>query len=154
MEVLQESEFKISHLGKSDPPRKWTGDVHDAAEMIITGSDLTNWTFMRDSGHKFSLHTEIHDDPRWAYSSISASMPDEAILGAFGKRLSSRIRTFAAIMGKSGAGKDQNWKVLHLSADCPSNLSAKFVDHLQPNQSTDPTLASGTPGARHQPRHP
>jgi hypothetical protein len=28
------------------------------------------------------------------------------------------------------------------------------AEHNLPNQSTDPTLASGTPGAGHQPRHP
>jgi hypothetical protein len=40
---------------------------------------------------------------------------------------------------------DANWTAIRLKATTVKDL---------PNQSTDPTLASGTPGAGHQPRHP
>src|SRR5437016_3275559 len=78
---LQGRGFFISHLGKSHPPGKFGGSVEEAADMVFSGKDLTDYTFCRDTVRKLDFDIQIHHDPRWTHSTVSASCPDTAALG-------------------------------------------------------------------------
>ena len=123
---LADTGHAVTHLGKNDPPKKWSGSREEATAMILAGTDLTLSTFVRDAKHRLDMTVEIHRDPRWQSSTISASMPEEVSLRILGEHLTAHIRSFAAILGRSGAGKDQRWQILHLADDCPSDLKAKI----------------------------
>ena len=115
--------FSITHLGKKDPPKKWSGTIEDAVTTILAGDD---WTFMRDAKRDFEMTIEIHSDPRWKHSTISASLPEEALLRSLGQSIITQVRSFASILGQSGAGKDQKWQILQLADDCPKELRSKI----------------------------
>jgi hypothetical protein len=55
LRALLERGISISHLGKNDPPRKFGGDVEEAVSMVVTGTDLTNWTFARDAAQRLEF---------------------------------------------------------------------------------------------------
>jgi hypothetical protein len=134
LQVLKDSPYSITHLGKNDPPKKWSGAPSEAENIILTGTDETVYSFIRDAKRKFDMTIEIHKDPRWRGSTISASLPEEGSLRILGMNLVAHIKSFAAILGRSG-GKDQAWEILHLSSDCPPELAAKF-SKKEPIQST------------------
>ncbi|MDX1964679.1 MAG: hypothetical protein SFX18_16130 [Pirellulales bacterium] len=124
---LQERGVSISHLGKSDPPRKFSGSVEDAVSMVFSGTDLTDSTFSRDEAQRLGLDFEIHHDPRWTHSTVSASCPDTAVLGVVAQSAATAFDLFIAIRGVSGEGKGQPWEVVHVTERCPYELRSKFV---------------------------
>ena len=124
---LAEIGYSVTHLGKKDPPKKWSGTREEAVASILSGRDLTLSTFIRDAGHRLDMTVEIRRDPRWNHSTISASLPEQASLRLLGETLFVRIRSFAAIVGRSGGGKDQAWSVLRVSEDCPPEIAANVA---------------------------
>ena len=42
--TLQERGVSISHLGKSDPPRKFGGIIEDAFSVVFIGRDLIRYS--------------------------------------------------------------------------------------------------------------
>jgi hypothetical protein len=126
LQVLKDTGSSITHLGKNDPPKKWSGTSEEAKDLILSGSDMTLWTFIRDAKCRLDATVEIHRDPRWKHSTISVSSPEAERLRHLCECLTTGIKAFAAILGQSDGEKDQPWKILYLSDDCPSELAAKF----------------------------
>jgi len=68
-----------------------------------------------------------------------------------------------SVLGGSYSERSQSRSCYPAPATSPDRLRGSLrglrlrwrsLTRKMPNQSTDPTLASGTPGAKHQPRHP
>jgi hypothetical protein len=127
LRALQERSISITHLGKSDPPRKFGGGVDEAVSMVFNGTDLTNYTFGRDSGRKLQFDFQIHHDPRWTHSTVSASCPDTEVLGLVAESAAAALDLFIAVQGVSGGGKNQPWKIIRVTERCPSELRSKFL---------------------------
>ena|SRR5688572_4708027 len=143
LQTLQDSGYSITHLGKKDPPKKWSGTPEEAEAIVLSGTDTTLYSFIRDAQRKLDMTIEIQRDVRWKNSTISVSLPSEEPLRSLGVTIAVRILSFAAILGRSGAGKDQAWQILHLSDDCPPELAARFSKGLpiQPPQTTPGSCA-------------
>ncbi len=117
----------ITHLGKSDPPRKFSGSVEEAASMVFSGTDLTDYTFGRDAAHKLHFDIQIHHDPCWTHSTVSASCPDTAALILVAESASATFDSFITVRGVLGGGKEQAWEVVHITERCPDDLRSTFV---------------------------
>ena len=117
--------ISVSHLGKNDPPRKFKGNQDEALIMIFEGTDLTNWTFARDVAHKLGLTFEVHHDPRWTHSTVSASCADPKVLNFVADSAAGAFDLFLTVRGVSGAGKQQPWEIIHVTEKCPPDLRAK-----------------------------
>ena len=127
LRALQGRGVSISHLGKSDPPRKFGGSVEEAVSMVFTGTDLTNYTFARDAARRLDFDIQIHHDPRWTHSTVSASCPDTAVLAIVTDGAATAFDSFITIRGVSTGGKEQPWEVVHVTESCPHELRSKFV---------------------------
>jgi hypothetical protein len=126
LRALQKRGVSITHLGKKDPPRKFSGSVEEAISVVFSGTDLTNYTFARDAARKLQFDIQIHHDPRWIHSTISASCPDSTALAPVSESAAVSFASFITVRGISGGGKDQTWEVLHLTEQCPDELRSKF----------------------------
>lgn len=94
--------------------------------QILSGADLTNWTFVRDSHAGLLMTIQIRRDPRWTHFTLSLSGPSAARLRELAPRIAESLHVDVAILGSSGLGKDQDWEVLRMSGDCPEHLRSKF----------------------------
>jgi hypothetical protein len=126
LDVFSTQGVTLTHLGKNDPPAKWSGDITLATEVILAGQDLTLWTFFRAKKLKIEGTIEIHRDPRWTHDSISISGEDIWLLQTLATSLHSRMDAYLTIMGKSGGGKDQEWTVIGRRSDCPKEMLARI----------------------------
>ena len=117
----------ISHLDKSDPPRKFGGSVDEAVSMVFSGAGLINWTFARDVARRLGFEFQIRHDRRWTHSTVSASYPDEVVLGLVADSAAGAFDLFITIRGVSGGGKEQAWKIVHVTERCPHELRSRFV---------------------------
>jgi hypothetical protein len=127
LRAMQERGVSISHLGKSDPPRKFGGSVEEAVGMVFSGTDLTDYTFARDAARRLQFDIQIHHDPCWTYSTVSASCADTAVLGLVADSAAAAFDLFITVRGVSGGGKQQPWEVVHVTERCPDELRSKFV---------------------------
>jgi hypothetical protein len=127
LELLASLNVKITHLGKNDPPRKWMGDLNSALATILSGTDLTNYTFFRCSDGRLDFSIQLHRDPRWESDTISFSGTAEPQLLEIARHHAERLPCHTAIVGISGGGKDQDWKVVYLSPECPRTLRSKIT---------------------------
>jgi hypothetical protein len=128
LRALSDHGVFISHLGKSDPPRRFHGCVEEAVALIFRGTDFTNWTFARDAARKLDFDIQIHHAPQWTHSTVSASCPDTAALGSIVASATTAFDVFIAIRGVAGGGKNQPWQVVSSpSENCPDDLRARFV---------------------------
>jgi hypothetical protein len=119
--------FSISHLSKSDPPRKFRGSIDAAVSMVLSGTDLTDCTFARDVAWRLDLDFWINNDPRGTHSTVSASCPDKAVLGLVANTAVEAFDLFIAIRGVLGGGKQQHWVFVHVTDRCPQELRSRFV---------------------------
>jgi len=124
---LQGHGVSISHLGKSDPPCKFGGSVDEAVGMVFSGTDLSDYTFGRDAARKLHFDIQIHHDPRWTHSTVSASCPDTAALGLVAEIAVAAFDSFITVRGVSSGGKQQVWEVVHITERCPDDLRSRFV---------------------------
>jgi hypothetical protein len=127
LQALAGHDVSISHLGKSDPPRKFKGSVDEAVSMVFSGTDLTNWTFARDAARKLDFDFQIRHDPEWTHSTVSASCPDLGILDLAAESAAGAFDLFITIRGVSSGGKEQPWEVVHVTESCPNELRSRFV---------------------------
>lgn len=123
----------ITHLGKSDPPKKWKGSELEVFEVINRGDDLTNYTFGRDSKKKIDFDIQLHKDPRWSHDTVSFSAPKSDILENILKQVSKDLNAFIGFWGVSGKGKNQDWNIVHISDLCPSDIKKLIVKAEQNN---------------------
>jgi hypothetical protein len=128
LRALLERGIAISHLGKTDPPRKFGEGVEEAVMMVYSGTDLTDYTFGRDAARKLHFGIQIHHDPRWTHSTVSASCTDRTMLDAIAESAAESFDSFITIRGVSGSGKEQAWEVIHITEKCPNKLRSRFVD--------------------------
>jgi hypothetical protein len=127
LRALADHGISVSHLGKSDPPRKFRGSVDEAVSMVFSGTDLTNWTFARDAARKLDFDFQIHHDPEWTHSTVSASCPDLGVLDLVADSAAGALDLFITIRGVSSGGKGQPWEVVHVTERCPHELRSRFV---------------------------
>jgi hypothetical protein len=127
LRALQERGVSISHLGKSDPPRKFEGNVEDAVGMVFSGTDLTDYTLAQDAARGLEFDIRIHHDPRWIHSTVSASCADTAVLGLVADSAAAAFDLFITVRGVSDGGKQQPWEVVHVTERCPDELRSKFI---------------------------
>jgi hypothetical protein len=120
--ALYEAGFSIDRLGKSDPPRKWNGTTAELVETVLQGTDLTNYTFMRDSIKRIGLTIQIHRDKRWSHDTISINSPTAFDLPQLILTLSKRLQPFISFSGVSEGGKDQDWDIIFLHEACPIEI--------------------------------
>ena len=125
--ALQGHGVSISHLGKSDPPRKFVGSVDEAVSMVFSGTNLTDYTFARDAARRLQFDIQIHHDPRWTHSTVSASCDDTAVIGLVAESAAAAFDLFITVRGVSGVGKRQPWEAVHVTERCPDELRSKFV---------------------------
>jgi len=119
LRALQGRGVSITHLGKSDPPRKFGGSVEDAVTMFFSGTDLTDYTFARDAARRLQFDIQIHHDPRWTHSTLSASCNDTAVLSLVADSAAHAFDLFITVQGISGGGKEQAWEILQVTDKCP-----------------------------------
>jgi hypothetical protein len=127
LRALLERGISISHLGKNDPPRKFSGEVEEAVSMVFTGNDLTNWTHGRDAARKLYFSFQIHHDPRWTHSTVSVSCPDTVALAIVAEVAATAFDSFITIQGVLGQDKEQVWNIVHITEKCPYELRSRFV---------------------------
>lgn len=131
LELLASLNVKITYLGKNDPPKKWKGDRESALATILSGTDLTNYTFFRDNTARLHFDIQLHRDPRWESNTIFFSGADEPQLLEITRNPAEQLPCYAAIVGISGGGADQDWQVVHLGPDCPSALRIKITKEAE-----------------------
>ena len=127
LQALEEHGVSVSHLGKSDPPRKFHGSHNEAASLVFAGTDTTNYTFGRDATRKLDFDIQIHHDPQWTHSSVSASSPNAEVLDLVAQSAIATFDAFMIVRGILGGGKQQSWEVVYTGASCPHDLRARFV---------------------------
>jgi len=120
----------LTHLGKSDPPKKWSGDEESAVHEILSGTDLTNQTFLRDGKSRVGFSIEMHRDPRWEHDTISFSGP-EVHVRQIAESLAHEIEHYVAVIGLMGGGKTQAWEVVSFGQHCPATLRKQFTNAEQ-----------------------
>jgi hypothetical protein len=125
----------ISHLGKNDPPRRWSGSDESAASQILGAAESPNWTFLRDAKAGLDFTIELQRDSRWEHDTVSLTGVPEERVQQVAHAIARCVPYFVAIVGVVGGGKDQAWKVLCLSPDCPDSLRRQFTDSKPPASS-------------------
>ena len=131
LESLSAINVTITHLGKNDPPKRWIGDMESVLTVVLSGTELTNSTFLRDSTARLHIGIELHRDPRWESDTISFSGVAAPRLIEIARKLSEGLPCYAAIVGVSGGGKDQEWHIVHLSPDCPPTIGSRISNAEQ-----------------------
>jgi hypothetical protein len=127
LRALADCGVSISHLGKSDPPRKFRGSIDEAVSMVFNGKDLTDWTFARDVAQRLDFDFQVHHDPEWTHSTVSASCPDLGVLDLVADSAAGAFDLFITIRGVSSGGKDQPWEVVQVTEKCPHELRSRFA---------------------------
>lgn len=115
----------ITHLGKTDPPKRWSGDEDAAVRQILEGTNLTNWTYLRDSRKQLDFSIELHRDAKWEHDTLSLSGPMVEVMEASGS-LAKSIEHYLVVVGLLGAGPSQIWQILSLEKGCPERLKQHF----------------------------
>jgi len=126
--ALRSGGVAITHLGKHDPPKRWSGDEESAVLQILSGTDLTNETFLRDSKSRLEFTIEMHRDSRWDHDTVSLSGAPEDRVRQVAELIAGSIPHYVAIIGVVGGGKSQAWRVVRMSRDCPDRLRRQFTN--------------------------
>ena len=121
-DALFHSCFTVSHASNNDPPKKFSGSKKDLVEIIISGNDLTNYTFLKSSTTKLEATIEIHNDPRWEHSTISVSGLSRESVEKFCLHLNQFVNSFLCISRELSAGSEQDWSFLFQGEECPALL--------------------------------
>ncbi|MGB6137073.1 MAG: hypothetical protein WBG74_10875 [Shewanella sp.] len=115
-------DFEISNAGKNDPPKKFKGGVNELSALIKDSTDLTNFTFLKSRDKKIEVTIEIHNDPRWEYSTFSISGPIRIAVEEFCLSLNSAVNSYLCISGTMGLGASQEWSFLYKNSACPQSI--------------------------------
>ncbi|MEO0539001.1 MAG: hypothetical protein AAF215_34755 [Cyanobacteria bacterium P01_A01_bin.123] len=119
--------FEISHLGPTDPPKKFSGDVDEVIYTILECSDLASYTFAKVDEGKIEIDFEFRNkDERWTFSTISMSGKCERTLREIEVAIGRTLKTYMSILGLMDGGKDQKWSILTKAIDCPHDLLSRF----------------------------
>jgi hypothetical protein len=126
--IMEPWGFQITHIGKHDPPSKRRVDREQATEVVerCDGSG-TNTTFVADARSEIELTFELRDDPRWGFSTSSISFPETIPARSLGEEVFRRLKPYAFICGEEGSGKEQQWKVVLTSEECPRKIRAMLA---------------------------
>jgi hypothetical protein len=125
---LRAAGVSLTHLGHNDPPRRWSGDDESATSQILGAPDLIGWTFPRDSKIGLGLSVEMHRDPSWGHDTISLSGAPERQIEQVAEAIADSTPHFAAILGVTGGGKEQVWRIIRMSSECPDRLRRQFTN--------------------------
>ena len=123
---IVDSSFQISHAGKNDPPGIFNGKKENIYKIISEGTEATNYTFLKDVANGLEMSIEIHNDPRWEYSTISISGRSKESVEDICTNLNQAIESFMCISGVLDLGASQAWSILHQSRNCPLGLLEKI----------------------------
>ncbi len=131
LHVLESIGIKITHLGKTDPPKKWVENTVSVLSMIFSGSDTLNYTHFRDSKQQLYFSIHLHLDQSWSCDYISFSSKADKLLIEIIEKTIASIECYAAIIGVSGGGKHQDWQIIYLNPDCPDTIRNKIIKSEQ-----------------------
>ncbi len=115
-------DFGISHAGKNDPPKKFSGNELDLCALVKQGTNLTNYTFLKGRNNKLEVTIEIHNDPRWEHSTFSISGSSKEAVENLCVSLNNVVNSYLCISGVLEQGACQEWLIIHRSTDCPQML--------------------------------
>ena len=124
-DAIYESNLSLSHLGKNDPPKKWSGSKAEFLDILRKGTNLTNYTYSRAKDNGVEIDFTIHNDPRWESSSISISGKNREYVESLCIQFSKHLDSYVCISGQSGLGSSQQWSILAKSDKCPTSLWEK-----------------------------
>ncbi len=116
--------LQISHAGKNDPPKKFSGHRKDICNIIKQKTNATNYTFLRDLANGIEMTIAIHNDSSWSHSTISISGKSKEKIEAICIKLNKALISFICISGVMNLGSTQAWSILYQSNDCPPDLLA------------------------------
>lgn len=125
--ALLERGLRISHLGKSDPPRRFDGSIENAIAMVLGGTELTGYTFGRVADRALEFDIQVHRDPGWSHSTVSASCGDRPALDLLAESAAGAFDCFITVLGNSGGEKEQPWEIVHITESCPTALRTRFI---------------------------
>lgn len=114
--------FSISHFGRSDPPKRWSGDIDEMAHILMAQPEQNKHAFIRDVSAKTELDIQLNYDPRWSHSTISLSGQTIEVVDLLAVQLTKHLDPYLCIRGTMGDGKNQPWQLLHERSDCPSDI--------------------------------
>ena len=121
--VIISAGISISHFGRSDPPKKFIGNVQTMSQLILEQPEINKYAFMRDKAQGVDLTLELFYDPRWSHSTLSLSGSAQQSILSIATKLTELLNPYLCIQGESGAGKNQVWHVIYERNDCPQELS-------------------------------
>jgi len=126
LRALERRGITVTHLGKKDPPGRCDLGIDDKVVKIFSGDEQTNYTFLRSVDQKLDFDIQIHNDPRWKHSTVSAACEDPEKLVWVSDGVAEAFGLFISVLGVTGGGKSQQWKVLRVTVACPPELRGKF----------------------------
>jgi hypothetical protein len=124
-DLIWESLLQVSHAGKSDPPKKFSGAKEQFSNLVLQRSGITNYTFIKDKRNSLEASLEVRTDPAWPHSTFSVSGPDKHLVQSTCLGLSRAAESFMCISSQLGAPKPVGWELLHKSGNCPEFLVAR-----------------------------
>ena len=121
-----ESYSELTHLGKSDPPKKSKYSIEIFMNLYDSITENNKWLFAR-MRNGFDVSLTFYTDPRWDFSSLSFTAIDDDNVDNFIIKFTSRFEsTYLSICGKIDGGKNQNWRILYRSSSCPLSILIKI----------------------------
>jgi hypothetical protein len=122
----------VTNFGVNDPPPKRVTIPAEMAMELIKQPESNKYAFLKDKNLKLEIDVQINYDPRWTFSTISMSSPNEHEIRRIAKYISCSINAYLSIKGVLGAGKDQLWDAIYENEDCPVELKSKIIFSAQP----------------------
>jgi hypothetical protein len=122
VKAIYVSEIQLTHLGKSDPPRKWSGNSEEVYALLTRGNDKTNYTFAKDSKSKIEIDFSLGNFPEAVTSVISISGKNKELVELLCLHFAKHVNSFLCISGQLGLGPGQQWSYLMQSSNCPASI--------------------------------
>ncbi|AMJ73198.1 hypothetical protein [Alteromonas stellipolaris] len=121
-EAISASGIQLTHLGKNDPPRKWSGSAEEIYDVLSGGNDKTNYTFAKDSKNKVDIDFSLGNCPEAITSTISISGKSKEVVERLCLHFSKYVNSFLCISGQLGLGAAQQWTYLLQNDHCPASI--------------------------------
>lgn len=121
-ESISLSGLSISHFGFRDPPKKRQLSSSDMASEILSQPETNKWSFLKDGSKNIDISLELNFDPRWLHSTLLISGKSQDSIVSVATSLSEKVDTFLSFYGILGGGKEQIWKPIYASKDCPETI--------------------------------
>jgi hypothetical protein len=122
VQAIFTSEIELTHLGKNDPPKKWSGNREELLNVLSQGNDKTNYAFARASNHKIEIDFSLGNCPESVASTISISGKSKESVEFLCLHFSKYVNSFLCISGQLGLGSGQKWAYILQNDLCPTSI--------------------------------